>query len=36
MNPNAQDISISNAVTIRNLVTYPYRPNAGITLPHKC
>jgi hypothetical protein len=31
----AQDLSISNAVMIKGSVTYPGRPNVGITLPHK-
>jgi hypothetical protein len=31
-----KDLSTSNAVTVNScLVTYPCRPNAGITLPHK-
>jgi hypothetical protein len=35
-NLNAQDLSISNVVTINwDSVTYPYRPNTEITLPHK-
>jgi hypothetical protein len=31
----SQDLSTSNAVAIKGSVTYPRRPNAGITLPHK-
>jgi hypothetical protein len=35
-NPNAQDLSINNVVTINwDSVTYPCRPNGGIMLPHK-
>jgi hypothetical protein len=31
-----KDLSISNIVTVNiSLETYPHRPNAGITLPHK-